>query len=407
MANSHSAQPGKLWQGVAVGFCIAFGLSHLLNVFTAGDGLWYWYAVLFDRGQRLYADLHLNLQPLFILLTRASLHLFGAGWLGIRAFPLIQVVLYSYGLYLVARFSALSDSRRALLIVTAFGVTLSIFYYRFDDFHVTTQIFQVYALWLLLRLQHHPTGRRALQYAVPLGALAGLSISNRLNDGAALLVAGAVALCGIALQRRLASLLIFCGSALAAFSLVLLLTRDTLHNWYVFTVVQAANIKGGSGHILLYPLLLPFRMTAEIGADPIKLLVLFYPACIAACIAAAPVVFGKWRGAKRVLLLTALALAVVLAVRLYRRSVFQNIWTPMMQKLGVPLACVLLLYIAACALRAMRRPSSADWNSRTLLFLVPIAQLFLAAVTGGGGVVEQRPRWPSPFFCYRSSFQTG
>ena len=55
--------------------------------FTSGDGLWYWYAVLFDKGQRLYADLHLNLQPLFIVATWASLHIFGHSWLAFRVFP--------------------------------------------------------------------------------------------------------------------------------------------------------------------------------------------------------------------------------------------------------------------------------------------------------------------------------
>ena len=43
---------------------------------------------------------------------------------------------------LVARFAPWTDAGRAWLILAAFGVTFTIFYYRFDDFHVTTQILQ-------------------------------------------------------------------------------------------------------------------------------------------------------------------------------------------------------------------------------------------------------------------------
>ncbi len=384
------ASGGKLWQTVAVVFCIGFGFAHLLNVFTAGDGLWYWYSVLFDRGQRLYADLHLNLQPFFILITRLSLHLFGHSWLGFRVFPAIQVVLYSVGLALVARFAPWNDARRALLVLAAFGVTMTIYYYRFDDFHVTTQILQVYTLWLLLLLHRDPVGRRVLWLAAALGVLAGVSVSNRLNDGVALVAASACALFGAATARRWSAVGVFCGSAGAAFAAVVLLTGDTFRDWYQFSVVAAAKIKGGSGHILLHPITLPFRILQLFVQDPHKLTLVAYAVCLAACGAAVPLVVRRFRGARRVVLLVVVAAVVLVDAPHYWKTVHQGMSNPTVAALGVPLAYLLFALVVmrvGQAVLARKRP----WNSLLLLLLVPLFQMFLAAMTGGSGIVETTP----------------
>lgn len=381
----------SLWQTLAVVFCVGFGCSHLLNVFTSGDGLWYWYTVLFDRGQRLYADLHLNLQPLFILTTWVFLHVFGHSWLGFRVFPLFQVVLYSVGLMLVARFAPWTDAGRAWLILAAFGVTFTIFYYRFDDFHVTTQILQVYSIWLMLLLARRPTRRRALISAVLLGLLAGLSVANRLNDGAALFAASLLGLFALALGRRLVAAAIFCTSAIIAFMSVILLTGDHFSDWYRYTVVEAAKIKGGSSHILLYPITLPLRIVQQFARDPHKLLLATYPACTALCIAAVPWIVRTQRGVKRVLLLCAVATALTIALPHYWKGVYQGASIPVLANLAVPLAYLLLLLITVQGVRHLRHPATVRWDSNFVLLAVPLFQLFLAAVTGGAGIVESAP----------------
>ena len=139
-------------------------------------------------------------------------------------------------------------------------------------------------------------------------------MANRLNDGAALFAASLLGLFALAVGRRLVAAAVFCTSALIAFASVILLTGDRFSDWYRYTVVEAAKIKGGSSHILLYPLTLPLRIIQLFAQDPHKLLLATYPACTAVCFAALPWIVRRHRGLKRVLLLCALAaaLAVVL-----------------------------------------------------------------------------------------------
>ncbi len=384
------ARTGRAWQVTAAVFCTGFGLCHLLNVFTAGDGLWYWYAVLFDRGQRLYADLHLNLQPFFIVMTRAALHVFGHSWLGFRVFPLLQVALYVAGLFGAAQFVGWSDRKRALLLLASFGVTLTIPYYRFDDFHVTTQILQVYSIWLLLLVHKSRDVRRSTWCALGLGVLAGISIANRLNDGAALFAATAVALPGLASQRRWRLLAVFAGAAAAAFSGVVELTGDRFSDWYRYTVVDAARIKGGSGHILLYPITLPVRVTLELAREPHKLLLVCYPLLLAACGAAMLWTIRRFRGPRRLVLLTVLGAIALVALEHYWKSVYQGVANLTLAKLGVPLLYLLFgLVVVRAGVAVFKR--NAEWNRLPLLLAVPFFQLSLAAVTAGSGVVESTP----------------
>ena len=66
---------------LAAVFCVLFGFALILNVQVAGDGMWFWYAKFFLAGRHLYGDLHLALQPLYVLVTAANMRLFGEGWL--------------------------------------------------------------------------------------------------------------------------------------------------------------------------------------------------------------------------------------------------------------------------------------------------------------------------------------
>ncbi len=388
----HQARQGRLWELLAVGFCIAFGLAHLLNVFTSGDGLWYWYAVLFQRGQHLYADLHLNQQPLFILLTDYSLHLFGSSWIGFHVFPAIQIVLYSLGLMLVARFAPWKGRDRAVLILAAFGMTMTIGYYRFDDYHVTTQILQVYSIWLLLLLDRDAIPRRAMWFAVALGVLAGLSLGNRLNDGAALFGASAIALLGISVRSRVLPVLAFAGVALATSAGLVLLTGDSFHTWFFYTVIVAASIKGGSGHIWIYPFVLPFRTIWGFLKSPHSFLPAVYPVCITVCWLALPRIWRRLGGWRRLAWTVAATVLLVFTLVHYLTGVLDGNVVYTVANLGVPLAYAFFVILAFRFVKALRhREGEEHWHGRELVLLVPALQLCLAAVTAGIGVTETTP----------------
>lgn len=55
------------YQTLVLVCCILFGLAMIANMQSAADGGWFWYAVFLGSHKRLYADMHLALQPLFVL----------------------------------------------------------------------------------------------------------------------------------------------------------------------------------------------------------------------------------------------------------------------------------------------------------------------------------------------------
>ncbi|WP_419804407.1 hypothetical protein [Terriglobus sp.] len=384
---------GVLWQVLAVLFCIAFGLAHLLNVFTVGDGLWFWYASLVRSGQHLYSGLHMNQQPLFILLTAGALSWFGKSWIAFHIFPAIQVVLYSVGLMLVARYVPWRDRNRAMLILAAFGMTMTISYYRFDDYHVTTQILQVYSLWLLLVLDRDPSPRRALVIAALLGVFAGLSTSNRLNDGAALVAASGIALFGSAFHNRIAASLTFLATTAASFLSVILLTGDKLSVWYFYTVVQAAQIKGASGHIWLYPLILPFRTTLRFLKSPHAAMPVVYVVLVVICILLGPGLNHNFAALRRRKLRFFAWIAFsFLSVVFYVKNILPGFIDDAFSAIAVPFAYVLFLVLMVRFVRhLLGHDRSGVWHARELLLLIPMLQLFLAAMTGGHGETESSP----------------
>lgn len=380
------------WQIVAMLFCMAFGFAHLLNVFTIGDGIWFWYGMLVRQGKHVYSDLHLNLQPLFVLLTRYSLGLFGSSWISFRVLPAIQVVLYSVGLMLLARYIPWRDRNRAILILAAFSLTMTIDYYRFDDFHVTTQIFQIYALWLLLILDRDPAPHRALWVASVLGLLSGLSLANRLNDGAALLGACAIAIFGSAPRNRVMSTVVCCVVAAGTFLGAVLLTGDKLATWFLYSVVFAAKIKSGSGHIWLYPLVMPLRVVWRFLETPHALLPFVYFSALVLSVVAAQSHYRRTAGQRRNVILFGLAIVAVFAAVFFVKNALLGVINPTLADVAVPISYGLFVVTTVRFLRHLAGlPTASKWHARELLLLVPMFQLFLAAMTAGGGASENTP----------------
>jgi hypothetical protein len=240
-------------------FCILFGLAMIANTQSAGDGGWFWYASFLRSGKHLYSDMHLALQPLFVLETASIMTLLGKGWFASKVPAVLHLVAYCLGLLLLVRRSNLSDGKRGIVLGCTFFLSISFEAYRFDDYHVLADCFQLYSLVGLLVLQKAATARTGHILAFILGVLSGLALTTRLNDGAALFVGVAVAIVCLAQAKRLLLLGLFSLAAVLSWIVVVHLTGDSLEEYAMYSVFHAASIKGGTSHILAYPLQLPIN----------------------------------------------------------------------------------------------------------------------------------------------------
>src|SRR4051794_19880494 len=82
------------WQKLAIVFCFLFGLAIIANTLTAADGIWYWYPWYFQHGKRLYADMHLAMQPLFVLEAEFFLALFGQSWIASKIPAVLNLLAF-------------------------------------------------------------------------------------------------------------------------------------------------------------------------------------------------------------------------------------------------------------------------------------------------------------------------
>ena len=256
-------------QRLAAASCCVFGLVLIADTQSAGDGGWYWYAWLLSQGKPLYADMHLPLQPLFVLETEFFLALLGKGWLVSKIAAVLHLFAYCLGIFLLARHSAWKDHQKAIVIACAFLVSIRFEGYRFDDYHVPADCCFLYSLLLLVLMLKKDSGTwRNVYLAAGLGILSGLTLITRLNDGAALFAAvGAIILC-VAPARKLASAAAFGVAAALTVVFVVRFTGDSLHDYAMSTIFKAAGAKGGVANVLTYPFLLPVNALRVFVAGP-------------------------------------------------------------------------------------------------------------------------------------------
>lgn len=373
-----------LLQSLTLIFCVLFGMALIANTQTAGDGEWFWYATLLHSGRRLYADMHLALQPLFVLETASFLALLSKGWLVSKAPAVLHVVAYCIGLLLVARSSKLSDRQKALVLACAFFVSIDFEAYRFDDYHVLADCFQVYSLVVLLKLERTSGEWRSVCMAAALGVLSGLSLMTRLNDGAALFVGVAIGILCMAPSRRLISLVLFGAMAALTVLLVVRLTGDSLHDYAMYSIFKAAGSKGGTGNVLAYPLRLPWDSMRFLRARKNFEFAVY---CFGAA-AVWAVLIRPFRRTGRPEAFWKLGLGVVL------------ILLPMHHFLGFLLDANVLVVLSAVGVlmayglgmavfvRFLRWRFAAGkmlaWNRSEILLLIPLGQLASGSMSSGG-----------------------
>ena len=387
MSGSAGREVGFRWDAAAAGFCFLFALALIANIQPNGDGLWFWYASSVLQGQKLYTDLHLNLQPLFVLLTAGFIKVLGPGWLAFKVFPALQAMVFCLELYLVARFIPLKSWQRGLLLTAVFGLTITNAFYRFDDYHVTTQCLQLGALYLLLLLGQTATAARGLWVAAGLGLLAGLMTASRLNDGAAQFIACALALpFFLAPARRIYALLLFCAATAAGLAGVVLLTGDTIAAWHLESITLASRIKGGTGSILLAPLALPYRLATGAFQARGPLLVVIAVGLI--------LLFARERKAQASRMSRRDVVAWLFAAPMCAYWIRKGAQGRANAELG-QVGALLLLAAGAWVLfriaRAALPAGPTAWNRNLLLVLIPAWSLVGAALTSGSSLPDYGP----------------
>jgi hypothetical protein len=359
--------------------CVAFGVAMIANTQIAGDGSWYWYGTLFNSGRRIYADMHLALQPWFVLETAWFLSLLGKGWLIGKLPAVLHLVLYCWGLLLVLRFSKLEDGQKAILLGGAFFVSICSIAYRFDDYHVVAESFEIYSLAVLLTLEKATSRSREFILAAGLGVLCGLTVVTRLNDGAALLLGVAISTVRLAPSRRWWCLFILCIASALTILAVVRSTGDSFTDYASTSIIRAAGAKGGVSHVLLDPILLLKNTLQWLKRRTI----IYYLLVVAAAWA---LLVLPWLRKPRRSELPKLVVGLVLVLAPLHHYYRQFFYSYVIE--GVGAVGVYVLYalgiFAFVRLLLWLFGDRSFWNEREILLIIPLGQLVAMSMSTGG-----------------------
>ena len=116
---------GRLYQSLAVLFCLLFGVAMVLNNQMGGEAMWFWYSTLFHSGAKLYADLHLALQPLFVLETDVWMRIFGSTLIAYEFPSILHILAACFAMFLVLRESDWPDWQKAVVLAGSFALTVA------------------------------------------------------------------------------------------------------------------------------------------------------------------------------------------------------------------------------------------------------------------------------------------
>jgi len=244
---------GNASQFVALLFCVLFGLVLIVNNQLGGEATWFWYARLFHGGSKLYADLHLVLQPLYVLELDVWINLFGKHVIITEIPSALHLLALCLGMVILLSHSDWPDWEKALILCGVFIFWISAISYRFDDFHATLESFAIFSLSLLLWLAKCERIGEQISGSLALGLLSGLAITSRLNDGAALFGSTLICIFALARSNRLLLVALFTFSAALSVVLIVRSTGDTFSDYILYTVVKAAGDKGGAKSLLAAP----------------------------------------------------------------------------------------------------------------------------------------------------------
>ena len=374
---------GAWFQWLAVLLCTIFGIAIIVNVQLGGDAMWFWYATLFQRGVKLYADLHFALQPFYVLETSTWMRLVGVRCIPYESLGLVHVIVFCLGMLLVLRESAWPDWQKAIVLLGSFVISIQFDAYRFDDFHIVSDCLYVYSMALLLILARTESTRRQVVLVVTLGILSGLVITNRVTDGGLLMMAVALGVFFLTRTGKLAALSAFLLSTALSWLAVVRLTGDSLQNYVSNSIFKAASAKGGTGSVLRGPAAALFNNIERLRHRGKR--ELLFMACI---VLLGVLVKRYWKrdnryiAAVEVVVMLALAYATHGWIRNLMRGSLIGILSMVVQLF----ACLLVVVVAWRAIRSFRvRDRPQAWDAREIVVLIPAASLMSAALSQATG----------------------
>ncbi len=326
--------------------------------------------------------MHLALQPLFVLETSAFMTLLGKGWLVSKIPAALHLVAFCLGLLLLVRQSSLSDARKAIVLAVSFFVVISFEAYQFADYHVLADCFVLYSIIALLSLGSSSSTRHTLALAATLGALSALTLTTRLNDGAALFIGVFIAIACLAPSKRLLSLLLFFLGTALTLLLIVRHTGDTLHDYAEYSIFNAAGSKGGGNNVFIQPLRLPWN-TAQwlIHNQPAWALLYALALALAWSLMIRPIhgPRGRWP-----LGLTVFAIFSFAVLALLVRPFNDITLLISIAALVVLLSCALGIWVTARFIYSLLAKHPIEWERREILLLIPLGQLASGSMSSGG-----------------------
>ena len=367
--NAWTCLKGRSCQYAAIAVCVLLGLAMIVNNQMGGEAMWFWYATIFQHRARLYGDLHVALQPLFVLLTYGWMAVFGDRLLVTQIPSLVEIGVMCVGLLFLLCESDWPDWQKGMFLLGTFCFIVCGHSYRFDDYHVLAENLIIYALLLLLTLAKTRAGRKRMVLTVALGLLTGLAITTRLTDGMALLASATICLGVLLRQRKLQSVALFLAVAAMTVIVVVKLTGDTMSAYLSNSVFLAAASKGGTGSIFTAP----FRVVANIG--PLMYRVGKRPlAGMIVIFGAGPLIERYWKPGARYIFRIQVGIAVLLLLiaGAERRLLLQGVVISTVVLAMIPIPYLLTgLVLARCAVPVWRGPR---FDRREILVALVLAE---------------------------------
>jgi len=227
--------------------CFLFGCLLLFTVVAAGDGTWFFYAQSFLKGQRLYSDLHLVQQPVFILVNALGISIFGNSFYGQKIIFLIVLGFYVTFIYLLVARSKQSQLFKAILFLCVFFISIHFEAYRFDDYHVFTNTLVLMNLYFLINYIENDKDNSKNIYIYLSGVVLALCILTRVTDGFMLIISTYLLyICRWKPSLR-RDIFINFSSMTLVLGTIFIMINENVSTWLSSTIIDAAGSKGGSG----------------------------------------------------------------------------------------------------------------------------------------------------------------
>lgn len=235
---------------------LTFIFASILLVFVVGpaDGTWQLYAKEVASNKKLYSELGLNQQPLFVLVNlisaKVSDSILYQKWI-------FLIIAYAYCLFIFKISTYRQNNLKSHIVaVTVFAIAIQFEAYRFDDYHALSDLFILISYYsTVLLLDKKISFRRFCTLSIYITTIACLT---RINEGLCIFAACAAIAIFKREEEKIDFRLIGFHSLIAillTLGLIVFVLGDSPYSWFNETFVKAKDAKGG-GSIYLTPIIL-------------------------------------------------------------------------------------------------------------------------------------------------------